>query len=143
MFLEISRNSLENTCARVSFLMKACNFIKKETLAQVFSFEFCKFLRTPFLQNTSRRLLLYIILFSSKTKHFDRTKCRFCFVRGKLSFGLKNTSSSLNYNMAELSNQDRVKIFNLKLLPEILIQKWSFTQELTTLTNNIFGNSWL
>ena len=116
MFLEISRNSLENICARVSFLMKACNFIKKETLAQVFSFEFCKFLRTPFLQNTSRRLLLYIILFSSKTKYFDRTKCRFCFVRGlyrKLSFGLKNASSSLNYNMAELSNQDRVKIFKI------------------------------
>ena len=34
-----------NTCARVSFLINlqfiACNFIKKETLAQVFSCEFC------------------------------------------------------------------------------------------------------
>ena len=27
---------------------EACNFIKKETLAQVFSCEFCEFLRTPF-----------------------------------------------------------------------------------------------
>ena len=27
----------------------ACNFIKKETLAQVFSVNFVKFLRTPFL----------------------------------------------------------------------------------------------
>ena len=30
----------------------ACNFIKKETLAQVFPVNFAKFLRTPFLQNT-------------------------------------------------------------------------------------------
>ena len=38
VFLEISQNSQENTCARVSFLIKlqahTCKFIKKETLAQ-------------------------------------------------------------------------------------------------------------
>ena len=38
VFLEISHNSQENTCARVSYLIK---FIKKETLAQMFSSEFC------------------------------------------------------------------------------------------------------
>ena len=60
MFLEISQNSQENNCARVSFLInlqasalqlyqktgtllrKSWNFIKKETLAQVFSCEFCE-----------------------------------------------------------------------------------------------------
>ena len=46
MFLKISQNSQEDTCARVSFLIKlqaeACNFLKKETLAQVFSCEFCE-----------------------------------------------------------------------------------------------------
>ena len=42
MFLEISQNSQENTCARVS---QTCNFMKKEN--------FGKFLRTTFLQNTS------------------------------------------------------------------------------------------
>ena len=46
VFLNISQNSQENTCARVSFLIKfeaeACNFIKKETLAQVLSCEFCE-----------------------------------------------------------------------------------------------------
>ena len=36
----------------------ACNFIKKETLAQVFSCEFCE---APFLQNTSGRLLLFAV----------------------------------------------------------------------------------
>ena len=45
MFLQISQNSQENTCARVSFLIKLQaegNFMKKETLAQKFSCEFCE-----------------------------------------------------------------------------------------------------
>ena len=52
MFLEISQNSLENTSARVYFLIKlqasACNVIKKETLAQVFSCEFYKISKNTF-----------------------------------------------------------------------------------------------
>ena len=48
MFLEISQNSQENTCARVSFLIKACNFIKKETLAQVLSCKFCEIFKKTF-----------------------------------------------------------------------------------------------
>ena len=50
VFLDISQNSQENTCARVSFLIKlqveACNFIKKETLAQVFFCEFYEISKT-------------------------------------------------------------------------------------------------
>ena len=48
VFLEISQNSQENTCARVSFLVKLqasslqFYFIKKETLTQVISCEFCE-----------------------------------------------------------------------------------------------------
>ena len=42
LFLEIFQNSQENTCARDSFFNKVCNFIKKESLAQVFSCEFCE-----------------------------------------------------------------------------------------------------
>ena len=56
VFLEISQNSLENICARVSFLIKlqaeAGNFIKKETLAQVFSYEFCEFSKNTFSYRT-------------------------------------------------------------------------------------------
>ena len=56
VFLEISQNSQENTCARVSFLIKlqawASNFIKKETLAQVFSCEFCEISKNTFLHRT-------------------------------------------------------------------------------------------
>ena len=57
VFLEILQNSPENTCARVSFLIKlqargprpeACNFIKKETLAQVFSCELCEISKNTF-----------------------------------------------------------------------------------------------
>ena len=56
MFLEISQNSQENTCARVSFLIKlqveVCNFIKKETLEQVFPCEFCKISKNTFFYRT-------------------------------------------------------------------------------------------
>ena len=52
VFLEISQNSKENNCVRASFLIKlqakACNFIKKETLAQVFSCKFCKISKNTF-----------------------------------------------------------------------------------------------
>ena len=44
MFSKILQKSQENTCAWVSFLIKlqaeACNFVKKETLTQLFSWEF-------------------------------------------------------------------------------------------------------
>ena len=51
--LEISQNSQEKTCTRVIFLNKvaglqACNFIKKETLAQVLSCEFCEISKNNF-----------------------------------------------------------------------------------------------
>ena len=38
---------------------ETCNFIKKETLHRCFPVNFAKFLRIPFLQNTSRRVLLW------------------------------------------------------------------------------------
>ena len=50
LFLEISQNSQENTCAWVSFSMRlqACNCNKKETQAQVFSCEFFKISKNTF-----------------------------------------------------------------------------------------------
>ena len=46
VFSDFSQNSRENTCTRVSFLIKlqasACNFVKRDILAQVFFSEFCK-----------------------------------------------------------------------------------------------------
>ena len=52
VFSEILQNSQESTCATASFVIKlqasACNFIKKETLARVFSFDFCEISKNTF-----------------------------------------------------------------------------------------------
>ena len=42
VFLEVSQNSQENSQA------EACNFIKKETLGQVFPYEFCEISKNTF-----------------------------------------------------------------------------------------------
>ena len=56
LLLEISQNSQENTCDRASFLInlqaEACNFIIKETLAQVVSCEFCEISKNTFFYRT-------------------------------------------------------------------------------------------
>ena len=58
LILKISQISQENTCVRVSFLIKlqasgqAFNFIKKETLTQVFSCEFSKIFKNTFFHRT-------------------------------------------------------------------------------------------
>ena len=55
VFLEVSQNSQENTCARSATLLKrdpeACNFIKKETLAQLFSCEFCEISKNTYTEH--------------------------------------------------------------------------------------------
>ena len=53
VFLEISQNSQENTCARVSCLTKL-----QRLWHRCFPVNFAKFLRTRLLQKTSGRLLL-------------------------------------------------------------------------------------
>ena len=54
--LEILQNLQKKTYARVFFLTKkrsqACNFIRKETLAQVFSCEFYEISRNTFVYRT-------------------------------------------------------------------------------------------
>ena len=60
VFLEISQNSQKNTFVRVSFNKvaglrpHACNFIKKESLAQVFSCEFCQIPKNTFFTDDFR-----------------------------------------------------------------------------------------
>ena len=68
VFLEISQNSQENTCARDSSLIKLqavtglrpATLLKKRLWHRCFSVNFVKFPRTPFLQNTSGRMLLIL-----------------------------------------------------------------------------------
>ena len=58
VFLQISQNLQENTCARVFFL----NFVKKEAPVQVFSCEFCESFKNTFLYiEQLQRLLLLLI----------------------------------------------------------------------------------
>ena len=59
---EISQNSQENTSPRVSLLIKQL-YIKKETLAQVFSREFCEISESTFFTEHLWWLLLF--------KYFD------------------------------------------------------------------------
>ena len=59
MFLKISQNSWENSCAGVSF---SCNFNGKEALAQVASCEFCEIFKNTFFTEYLRRLLLDLYL---------------------------------------------------------------------------------
>ena len=68
LFLEISQNSQENNCARVSILIKlqSCDFIKIETLAQVFSCEFCEISNDTFPTGHLRWLLLDIIIYKKR-----------------------------------------------------------------------------
>ena len=52
VFLQISQNSQENICARVSSL--------RDYITRFFPVNFPKFVRPLFLQNTFGRLLLYL-----------------------------------------------------------------------------------
>ena len=62
VLLKLSLNSQENTCAAAFFLIKlqpdASNLIKKETLTQVFSFEFYKIFKKTFFIEHLQWLLL-------------------------------------------------------------------------------------
>ena len=58
VFLEISQNSEESTCARDSFFNTVAGLRHKSLWHRCFPVNFARFVRTPFLQNTSGRLLL-------------------------------------------------------------------------------------
>ena len=57
VFLKIPQNLQENICARASFFIKmqasACNFIKEQTPAQVFSCEFGEIFKNTVLYRTT------------------------------------------------------------------------------------------
>ena len=96
VFLEISQNSQENTCPRVSFFNKVVGLrpailLNKRVWHRCFPVKFVKFLRTPFLQNTSRRLLLTIVS-DDLTKTKRRTQCTKFGIRCKIRYPLLRSS---------------------------------------------------
>ena len=92
VFLEISQNSQEKTCARVSFLIKlqACNLIKKATLAQVFSCEFCEISKNTFFTEPLWTTASFsIIILSTKKCYSSFLKIGFVFQ--KICFKVKGS----------------------------------------------------
>ena len=92
MFLKISQNSQEDTCARVSFL----TLLKKRLWQRFFPVSFAKFLRAPFLENTSGRLLLIVTWLSpfiSKKLAYLKiwVNVSNCIEKFQINFGLFNT----------------------------------------------------
>ena len=74
LFLEISQNSQEDTWARVSFLLKLQAW---ETLAQVFSCEFCEIskstYRTPLVAASEHKLHIFgIAILNTKWKDYEK-----------------------------------------------------------------------
>ena len=107
VFLEISQNSKENTCARVSFLIKlqARPLLKKRLWHRCFPVNFAKFLRTPFLQNTSGRLLLFLLEINSDFT-YSYLKTALCpppFPLSYLDHDVEITDSKI-FSQSSLSN---------------------------------------
>ena len=72
MFLEISQNSQENTCARVFFSIVAglrlVTLLKKRQHHRCFPMNFTKFLETPFVKD----LLWWLLLQVSISENFEK-----------------------------------------------------------------------
>ena len=105
LFLEISQNSQENTCARASSLLKlqakVGNFIKKRLCFLVFPMNFAKFGRTPFLK---KHLWWLLLVLQNRCSH------KFLNIHQKISVlkSLFNTVRDLkahNFNKKETQTQ--------------------------------------
>ena len=92
VFLKISQNSQEITCVGVL----QANFIKKETLKQVLSCEFCEIFKNTFFTEQLRWLLLYFEERSSSPEVF----CK----KGVLKFFAKFRIPHLSASTSQLSN---------------------------------------
>ena len=83
---------------RVSFLTKlqaawACNFIKKETLAQVFSYEYCEISKNSFLYKATPVAASKESYYKSSTSFFVQCKTNTITVRNKLVSVFKDLSN--------------------------------------------------
>ena len=110
VLLEILQNSQENTCARVSFLIKlqaSSNFIKKETLENVFSCEFYEISKNTFPYRTppvaasverEGQALIFFVTFN---------------IKSRLSWKFHRTSSSCSEDMEIFSFNINTSIFRV------------------------------
>ena len=110
MFLKIFQNSLENARPQV------CNFIKKETLAQMFSFEFWEIFKNTFLTE-------HLWMTASQTLKLLQ-ECQYQF---STRFRIVNRVRHWLINMATALNFTINKDHQLRwCLHESFWQKWNF-----------------
>ena len=138
VFVEILQNSQENTCARVFILMElpeACNFIKIETLAQVFSCEFCKISKNTFSYRTPQMATSVLFLkVVSKTNYFLRKLLfqSFYFLRGPIfskqlyifaraTFLEDVVFQNIQFSTAKLVFTLTLYIYHLVIIPALVI----------------------
>ena len=89
VFLEISQNSQENNCARLSFLIKLQAWDCKETLAEMFSSEMCKISKNIFftehLRTTASEFLINLKSHFHKQQLSNECRIRRSICKQKLS----------------------------------------------------------
>ena len=90
MILYIQQNLQENTCTKISFLVKlleVCNFTKKEPLTQVFSSDFCKIFKNIFFTEQLRvttsdtRMQVFVIHNLNLSFQFVTINFKFCLLQ--------------------------------------------------------------
>ena len=81
VFLEISQNSQENTC-------EACNFIKKESLAQAFTCEFCGNSKKTFFYRTAPVTASDMFKVNNRN---SRKRCEVCSKYVQTMLAIKNS----------------------------------------------------
>ena len=100
----MSQNSQENTCVRVFFnkvTCSACNFIKKETLAKVFSCDIFKNFKNTFF-----------------TEHLSTTASAF-FVSSRESLRVSDWHKALKLNLSELKKSHKGTLMQIWKRPYI------------------------
>ena len=136
MLLEISQNSRENTCARVSFLIKlqaeVCNFIKKEILAQVFYCEFCEISRNTFSYRTpsvaasdiTQKKYLNTNMMPRNMEYYERTKLPRRITDNKFNiFDRRKITNEFHASFTNIGSKFASKIPNASTTFESCINK--------------------
>ena len=136
VFLEISQNSQENTCARTSFLImlhaSASNFIKKETLAQVFSWEFSEISKSTFSYRTppvAASVTCITTAYTSFSVFTISKKLVYAFAKHR-----KKQLWNCNWNTLSLINVRHVQRFGFN---QWRLKKWSFPLEISSVNEKL------
>ena len=127
MFLEISQNSQEKTCAGDSFL-------KNSLWPRCFPVNFAKFLRTPFSQNSSGWLLMLRDYFTFRSSH---QRCSIKKVFLEISQNSHNLTKQLHQSLYFNKVSILIKVSGLQLIKKDTLAQ-VFSCEFYEISKNIF-----